>query len=126
MVDQAGVHAHPLPWRVGIQPAATHPLVDRELPSSLRGDSGPSSPRSPSYIAPHCLPMDDIKRPSLPEIMRPSGDPEPPPETSGTQNFRRPSDSGGCRARAWITCIEEKLAQGAAGTLLFSIRWFLR
>ena len=27
----AGVHAHPLQGRVGTQPAATHPLVNREI-----------------------------------------------------------------------------------------------
>jgi hypothetical protein len=32
--------AHPLRWRVGTQPAATHLLVDPELPTSLRGDLG--------------------------------------------------------------------------------------
>ena len=36
----AGVHAHPLRSRVGTQPAATHPLVNREIPYSLRGDLG--------------------------------------------------------------------------------------
>jgi len=36
----AGVHAHPLRGRVGAQPAATHPLVNREIPYSLRGDLG--------------------------------------------------------------------------------------
>jgi len=48
----------------------------------------------PSSIAPsspsHCPPMDDLKRPSLPEIMRPSGDPVPPPEPSAPQNLPVP------------------------------------
>jgi len=37
---RAGVHAHPLRRRVGTQPAATHPLVNREIAYSLRGDLG--------------------------------------------------------------------------------------
>ena len=36
----AGVHAHPPRGRVGTQPAATDPLVNREVPYPLRGDLG--------------------------------------------------------------------------------------
>jgi hypothetical protein len=40
----AGVHAHPLRTRVGTKPAATRPLADRELPTSLREDFGKTRP----------------------------------------------------------------------------------